>query len=171
MTKMTPLHTVSLFALLSLAACSSPQEALSPPSGGATVATVGTYDPRAVCIAYVNGPLFQQWASAQAAAHEAAKQKGDTATCEAIEQTMQSTQARFHEQAFSGGDVEDILAVVADAVAKVCSDAGVARVEKVNQARAAGVATVDVTAKLVALFQPNEKGRGWIADLKDRPLR
>lgn len=168
---MTPFRTVSLFALLSIAACSSPQEVPAAPSGGDAVATVGTYDPRAVCIAYVNGPLFQKWANEQKVAHDAAKAKGDTATCAAIEKTMQSTQARFHEQAFSCGDVDDILAVVADAVAKVCADAGVVRVEKVNQARAAGVATVDVTAKLVEVFQPSEKGRGWIADLKDRPLK
>lgn len=88
----------------------------------------------------------------------------------ALEAQAVEQQERFHAQAFAGEDVDDILALVADSLPGICRQAGVARLEKVNRARPAGVATVDVTDRLVALFAPSERGLGWIADLKDRPL-
>jgi hypothetical protein len=131
---------------------------------------VGTYDGRAVAVAYANGPLFAARMRELREAHNAAEDRQDEAEMAALEARAVAQQQRFHAQAFDGADVDDILEVVAPQLAGLCASAGVVRLEKVNLARPDGVVTVDVTDRLVDLFEPSDKGRRWIRDLRARPL-
>lgn len=140
------------------------------PSAASPGERVGTYDGRAVAVAYANGPLFAARMRALREAHNAAEDRQDAAEMAALEARAVAQQQRFHAQAFDGADVDDILEVVAPHLAGLCAAAGVARLEKVNLARAGGVVTVDVTDRLVDLFEPSDKGRKWIRDLRAQPL-
>jgi hypothetical protein len=160
--------TVSWILAASLAACSSAELAQSAAVAGDRV---GTYDGRAVVIAYANGPRFAEQMRKLRDAHNVAEDAGDKARMAALEAQAEEQQRRFHRQAFDGDDIEDVLAVVSEHLAAIRDAAGVARLEKVNLQRPDGVVTVDVTERLVALFEPNEKGRRWAADIQTRPFR
>ena len=152
---------------LSLASCAAPP---LPPAAAVGGARVGTYDGRAVAVAYANGPLFAARMRALRAAHNAAEDRHDTAAMAALAARAAAQQRRFHAQAFDGAEVTDILEVVAPRLEAVCEQAGVERLEQVNLARSDGVVAVDVTDRLVDLFEPSEKGRKWIEDLRARPF-
>ena len=122
-------------------------------------------------IAYANSARFDAWMKAIRAEFEEAKAKGDVARAEAIEARVVAQQRRFHGQAFEGDDVDDVLEVVAGQLDAVCQAAGVDRLERVNLQRPPGVVTVDVTDRLIELFDPDEKGRRWAADVRGKPFR
>jgi len=157
----------SLLSCLLLAACGAPPLARSPAEPGERV---GTYDGRAVAVAYANGPRFAAWMREVQAAHEAAEARGDQGEMRALEQRAAAQQQRFHEQAFEGADIGDILDLVEGELAAVRAAADVGRLEKVNLARVDGVVTVDVTDQLVDLFEPSAQGRKWIRDLRGLPF-
>ncbi|MCA8956545.1 MAG: hypothetical protein KDC87_10760 [Planctomycetes bacterium] len=140
------------------------------PDPGATARRVGTYDGRAVAIAYAGSTQFGAWMKQQKARHDSAKQAGDTSTVREIEQAMQAQQERFHDQAFRGTEIDDILGKIGTSLQEIRKSAGVARLERINQPRAAGIDTVDVTDRLVALFAPDERARKWIRDIRAKPF-
>ena len=174
MTLKTNLITAMIVAAATLTSCKSADD--PQPNGGTATETVeaaesiGTYDGRAVVIAYVNGPRFSTWMKELRTEHERAKEAGDTAKVAELEAKVQQRQDAFHRQAFEGDDVDDILELVRDELPQILAEAKVARLEKVNRDRPEGVVTVDVTDQLVALFDPNEKGRKWIADVRTKPF-
>lgn len=153
--------------VLALSGCGAPPPA---PDASRPGPRVGTYDGRAVAVAYANGPRFAAWLRALRAAHDAAADRQDEAEMGAIEGRAVAQQQRLHAQTFEGADVDDILELVAPELAGLCAAAGVVRLERVNLARAAGVVAVDVTDRLVDLFEPSEKGRAWIRDLRAAPF-
>ena len=166
---MNPLtaRSLSLPLALALVACSAPppDSAVDPEAG-----RVGVYDPRAVCVAYANGPLFRDWMAELTRRHAAAQAAGDTATARELEASAKAQQARFHEQAFSGADVDNLLAHVADRMPAMLAAAGVERLERIDAPRGQATSTVDVTTQLVDLFDPDARGRQWIAELRQVPL-
>lgn len=160
----------SLFSLLAALACAA-SACRAPDAPGDEAGLVGTYDGRAVVIAYVNGPRFRSWMAELRQQHDAAEAAGDTNRTAELEQQAQQRQERLHVQAFEGGDIDDVLEVIAGELDAVRHQAGVSRLERVNRARDADVVTVDVTDLLVELFEPSEQGRKWIADMRERPFR
>ncbi|HEB51730.1 MAG TPA: hypothetical protein ENI87_00600 [bacterium] len=155
--------------LLALAGCTSPEG--PEPDDPATIAVrVGVYDGRAVCIAYVNGPKFEQWRALRRKEYEAAKAVGDEARAAEISAVMAAKQEQFHAQTFGGEGVDDILLIVADALPALMAAARVERLERINCERGGDVVTVDVTDRLVDLFAPSERAREWIADIRPQPF-
>ena len=131
---------------------------------------IGVYDGRAVAIAYAGSDRFDQWIKALRAEHDAAKERGDTKRADELEAKAVAQQERFHGQAFRGEKVDDVLATVADLLPPILAEAGVTRIERINEERASEVPTVDVTDRLVALFDPGEKQRKWIAEIRTKPF-
>ena len=123
-----------------------------------------------MAVAYANGPRFAAWMREVQVAHAAAKERRDQDGMRALEQRAAAQQRRFHEQAFEGADIDDILDLVEGELPAVRASAGVGRLEKVNLARVDGVVTVDVTDQLVDLFEPSAQGRKWIRDLRGLPF-
>ena len=156
-----------LLCCLLLAACGAPPLARSPAQPGERV---GTYDGRAVAVAYANGPRFALWMRELQAAHRAAKERGDQEEMRVLERRAAAQQRRFREQTFEGADIDDILGLIQEELPAVRAAVDVGRLEKVNLARVDGVVTVDVTDRLVDLFEPSEQGRKWIRDVRGLPL-
>ena len=152
-----------------VAACGAAPDASDAPTD-APGQRIGTYDGRAVVIAYANSDLFEQWIGEITRQHDAAKAAGDEARAAEFEAQAVAQQERFHGQAFDGDSIDDVLEQVAADIPAICRQAGVIRLEAVNVERPAGVATLDVTDQLVELFHPDAKARGWIADIRSKPF-
>lgn len=138
---------VTAASLVALTLASRPE---APPK-----ARLGTYDSRAVAIAYA--PSRHNPVAEKLREHEAAKAKGDTQRVQELEAWGAAHQRQLHRQGFARVPVDDLLAHVADRLPDVAKAAGVdAIVFGCNQHRA-DVELVDVTLAIVALYEPSEK--------------
>ncbi|MCA8963814.1 MAG: hypothetical protein H6838_18850 [Planctomycetes bacterium] len=162
------MRNTCLGLLATIAAACGATADKTPPSP--TAERIGTYDGRAVAIAYANSDLFRQWLDGVRKEHDAAAAAGDTKRAAEFEAKAVTQQERFHGQAFGGDDIDDILERVAAQLPAIRAQAGVARLEAINQPRPADAATVDVTDAIVALFHPDDRAKGWIADIRGKPF-
>ena len=158
---MIPLAALGLIALL-VAGCST-----SP------TLRVGTYDSRAIAIAFSNSQEGMDFvASLQAEMAKASEAKNDSLV-RSIEKTAMTYQILSHLRAFSLGSVSDILGKHKAEVDVVAKEAGVSvMVSKFElMCTRAGVDTVDVTLPLVQIFKPQEQALKWISDIrKQEPM-
>ena len=87
-----------------------------------------------------------------------------------MEAKAQEQQDKMHGQTFDGEGIEDILALIPADVERIRREVDVARLELFNTRRPDTVAIVDITDLLVALFEPDQKTRGWIRDIRQEPF-
>ena len=129
---------------------------------------VGTFDSRAVPIAYANSEVFKRELSKLMEEHKKAKAAGDTEKVKKLEEQGKAQQVRFHEQGFSTGRVDNLLEHIKDKLPAIAREASVdlivSKWDVVYQGPA--VELVDVTELVVKPFNPNERARGWIKDLE-----
>lgn len=142
--------------------------ALAPlPAAGQAKFRIGTYDSRAIAVAYaasrfnpVRGKMKEM---------EAAKAAGDQVKVKQLEQWGQALQRQLHRQGFSRVPVDDLLAHVKDRIPEVAARAGVQAVMMQCDWAAAGVEVVDVTEALVALYEPSARTLSIVQDMKGKP--
>lgn len=132
---------------------------------------IGVYDGRAVAIAYANSAQFAAWIAALRQKHDEAKARGDAAAAAEFEAQAVTQQERLHGQAFGGDPVDDVLEQVQEQLPALCAKAKVSRLVALTGPHQEGDGSVDVTDALVELFHPDERARGWIADIRSKPLR
>jgi hypothetical protein len=145
-----------LSALLALGACA----ALGGGPAGEGAANdekvrIGTYDSRAIAIAYAHSrfnPVKEKWA-----AYEKAKAAGDREKIKELEAWGQEHQRQLHFQGFSRVPVDDLLAPVKDGVAKLARERQLAAITMSCDFTGGQVELVDVTEDLVKLYDPSEK--------------
>ena len=124
---------------------------------------VGTFDSRAVCVAYVQSEAFNSYLREQKAdidhAIERARAQGDVDLVADLEQLGPAMQKRLHESGFGTAPVDDILARIADELPAIAEEAGVDLIVSKWQLtwQAPGTELVDVTDLLVAAFDPSER--------------
>ncbi len=129
----------------------------------AKMVRVGTYDSRAVAVAFSGSEVFSKWLGELKVEQERAEAAGDTARVAEIRAKGAARQKLMHMQGFSTAPVDDILDQVREGVQTVREKAGVDVLvskwdkESLNRHRDAEV--VDVTMDLVDLFNPNERQR------------
>ena len=133
---------------------------------------VGTYDTRAVALAYGRSEARgKDLADLHRQAEQAKRDKDDKRLAE-LKTQGERQQFLAHAQVFSNAPVGDIVRekVGPDALAKVAADAGVAEiVPSADWHDASAVEVVDVTDALVAHFKPDAKTLGFIRDIKGKP--
>ena len=84
-----------------------------PPAPTPTnVVRVGTYDSRAIAIAFYRSPAFANWLADLKAKHEKAKAEGNQERAAELEAEGQASQQLAHKRGFSTAPVDVILAVV-----------------------------------------------------------
>jgi len=129
---------------------------------------VGTFDSRALPIAYANSELFRRELDKLMEEHKKAKAAGDTEKVKKLEAQGKAGQVRFHEQGFGTRRVDDILERIKDKLPAIAREAGVdlivSKWDVVYQDPA--VEVVDVTELVVKPFNPSQRARGWIKDLQ-----
>ncbi|MGA2262224.1 MAG: hypothetical protein ABSH28_12390 [Acidobacteriota bacterium] len=130
---------------------------------------IGTYDSRAIAIAYYNsGQPAQAQVRGLQAEYAKAKAANDDKSAKELEAAGIAWQELMHEQAFSTGSISNIIAAIKDKLPAIAQEAGVALLaSKWDMTyRDASVEYVDVTMSLVKLFNPGEKVMKWIEELK-----
>lgn len=128
-----------------------------------TNTTVGTYDSRAIAIAYVGSEEFNSYLRLQKkdidAAIARAKETGDHGMVTRLEALGPAMQDRIHRQGFGTEPVDDILVHIEDALPKVAKLRGVDLVVSkwAIDYQDPDAVFVDVTEDLAAEFGPSDK--------------
>jgi hypothetical protein len=125
---------------------------------------VGTYDNRAVAVAYAaskHNPVAEKLAE-----HQKAKAAGDTQHVKELEQWGESHQRALHRQGFGLVPVDDLLATVESRFPEAAAKAGVDVIVFRCNYSSSEVEVVDVTDQLVALFDPSAKTLATVSDLR-----
>ncbi len=125
---------------------------------------VGVYDNRAIAVAYF-GSEYNIFLKKRAEHHEA-QAAGDTARAKELTVWVERFQRQIHFQGFCRVPVDDLLLLVKDKMAGVAKRAGVDLIGWSPDYAVMEVETVDITAELVALFDPSENKLKQIEDLK-----
>ncbi len=136
---------------------------------------VGTFDSRAVALAYYRkvyqSPEFTARLKKLKEEHAQAKAAGDEEKAKRLESEGRGEQARSHSQVFGSASIDEIMAKIKDQLPAVAKQAGVDLiVSKWNVAyRSPDAQFVDVTESLAKLFQPDENTLKMIRELPKHP--
>jgi hypothetical protein len=124
---------------------------------------VGTFDSRAVAVAYIHSDAFTDYLVAQKAdvaqVIERAKMAGDKELVAGLDALGPAMQKRLHEQGFGTAPVDDIIARIEDKLPGIAKEAGVdVIVSKWTLTyRSPAAKFVDVTGLIAAEFDPDER--------------
>ena len=152
---------VVLVGLTSTAA--QPEKAAGETAQPAAKMRVGTYDNRAVAIAWFHsefndlGKLHEQM--------RAAKVAGDQAKIDELSELGRKLQRKLHFQGFGRAPVTDLLKPVKDRLGEVAAAAGVDAIVFECDFAGEGVEVVDVTDEVVKLFDPTTEALQTIQEL------
>jgi hypothetical protein len=129
---------------------------------------VGTFDSRAIVIAYGRSADFNQRIRKLKADRDKAKADGDQKKALELEEQGRSGQQMFHMQGFSTASVNDILEHIKDKLPEIAKQAGVAMiVSKWDIAyQSPDAELVDITDLMVKPFSPDEKTLKTISELQ-----
>src|SRR5262249_48041648 len=132
---------------------------------------IGTYDSRAVAVAYARSGEFTARSKDLQRQRTDAEKAGEDARVAELETIGQSMQTRLHLQGFSTAPVDDILQIVADKLPGVAQQNHLAIITRAAEYHVEGVTLVDVTNDLVALFNPDTQTLKIVNDLRaQKPL-
>lgn len=143
-------------------ASTAPREAAA--SGGAI--RIGTYDSRAVAIAYA-GSKFNP-VGEKMKEFEAARKAGDAAKVKELEAWGQQHQRQLHRQGFARVPVTDLLEAVKDQLPALAKRLDLDAIAFEVNHRGEGVEAVDITLEVVALFNPSEQALKWAKEAMKR---
>ena len=115
---------------------------------------IGTYDSRAIAIAYGRSELAQRSITELREKYEKAKADGDQKLAAKLERQGEARQIRLHLQAFSNAPVDDALDAVREQIPAFATRMHVAAIVSAADYHDASVELVDVTDELVKLFNP-----------------
>jgi Skp family chaperone for outer membrane proteins len=158
----------SVFVGVSILAVCAMFLALQPTS---TKVRVGTFDSRAIAIAYARSALFAPVMQDFKDKYEKAKAEKNEKVIKELEAEGTTQQQLLHLQGFSIGSVADILEKVKDNLPTAAQEAGVdIIVSKWEVAyKNPSIEIVDVTSHLVKLFNPDEQTLKIIEGLSKQP--
>ncbi|MGD0516386.1 MAG: hypothetical protein ABSA26_02530 [Thermoguttaceae bacterium] len=132
---------------------------------------VGTFDSRAIAIAYVDTDDFKQALKKMKEEYKKAKADGDEKKAKELGAKGEAQQQLLHTQGFSTASVGEYLERVKDKIPAIAKEVGVdvivSKWDMVYQSPDAEF--VDVTDQLVKLFKPDEKMLKIGEDLKNIP--
>lgn len=156
-----------LAAVIGVVACGGRAWA-EPPKEGPKPLRVGTYDSRAVAVAFAPSEVHETYLKALMKEHAEAKAAGDEEKVKRLEAEGQAGQDLMHQQGFGTAPVDNILKHMEDQLPAIAREAGVDVIVSKWQItwQAPGVETVDVTDLMVKPFKPTERTLKTIAELR-----
>ncbi len=169
------MRTPTLFAGTALAAClalglvSASQEETA--DSAAPKIVLGTFDSRAVAVAYTHSERFATKMKELHAAHRQAKETGDSEAVAALEEQGQSLQAKLHRQGFGAAPIPEILALVEEQLPAIAEKTGVdVIVSRWDLTyRKEGAASIDVTEFMIEPFGPDERVLKIVEEMRSIP--
>lgn len=169
-------HASLLVAALLAGCAQSPSSSASahgatPPDAPTLV--LGTFDSRALAIAYYRSAAHAAETREVVAAYARAQAAGDTATMQRLDAEMRARQALAHRQGFGGAPIPELLAMIADEIPAIARRAGVDAV--VSQADLLWLdpdaEPVDLSIALAEAFAPDAETRRMLPEvLKQKPV-
>lgn len=130
---------------------------------------IGVYDSRAIAVAYAasrHNPV-----TAKTAERDAARQAGDTKKVAELERWGSDFQQQLHFQGFCRVPVHNLLEPVQPQLQQLLSTENLVAIVDQTDAISPGSTTIDVTAKLVELYQPSDRTRKMAADITQAPVQ
>ncbi len=131
---------------------------------------VGTFDSRAVAIAYYRSEEFKRAMRELHEQHEDAKSSGDAERAAALESQGREQQELTHKQSFGVWPIGEILKKTEKEIPAIADRAGVdlivSKWDLVYRRR--GVETTDVTESLVARFAPDSETMKIVRDIQTK---
>lgn len=134
---------------------------------------VGTYDSRAIAIAFGNSTEGMEFVKDLRYKMSKAKAAKNDSLVRSIENTGKMYQVLGHLRAFSVASVSEILSRHTADLSSAAKEAGVSLIVSKFELNYCGaeIDTVDVTLALVRLFKPREQALRWISELpKHEPI-
>jgi hypothetical protein len=133
---------------------------------------VGVFDSRALVVAYLRTPEFNQHIKQLMEERNKAKAAGDQEKVKRLEAEGKAEQELRHLQGFGGTPVNDILRHIKDKLPEIAKEAHVdLMVSKWDVAyQAPGARVVDITELMVKPFNPDARVKRIIEDLRKQPL-
>ncbi len=131
---------------------------------------VGVFDSRAVAVAYAHSKYNTQVAKLMEE-DKKAKAANDTEKIAELKVKGKKLQDKFHLQGFGKVPVDDLLECMKDRLPDVAKQAGVDVIADDVTWASRRVEKIDVTDRLVSLYEPNEKTLKTVAEIKKvKPL-
>jgi hypothetical protein len=115
--------------------------------------------------------IKEGWLKDLHAEHAKAKEAGDQKRVKELEAKAQAQQKRIHHQVFGTAPVKDALKGIEEDIPKVADAAGVQVIVSVHDVvyQDPAVAFVDVTDRIVQLFDPDEETLKKIEAVRKQP--
>ena len=131
---------------------------------------IGTYDSRAIAIAFAHSDLLREQQRGLMAELEQARTANDGKRVAELQSRGRSLQHLLHQQGFSTGSVVNIMDRIKDAIPAVAKDAGVLIIVSKWEVlyRHPSIEYVDVTMPLAMKFNPSQRGLKIIEELPKR---
>ena len=131
---------------------------------------IGTFDSRAVALAYYNSPdgmarMLPEWKQEMLEAEEA----GDSARMEELELVAKSFQHLKHQQVFSTGSICNVLREIEADLPAIADETGVSVIVSRWELpySAPDLPLIDVTERIVELFDVDEESASHVAQMAD----
>ncbi len=137
-------------------------------SGQESQVRIGTFDSRAVAVAYVRSNKFQERMKGLMTELEKAKSEGKAEKVKQLEAAGPALQHVIHKQGFSTYPIDNILGLIKEKLPQIAEEADVdvmvSKWDLVYQNK--DLKTIDVTKQLVGCFDPNEQTLKVIEELR-----
>jgi len=132
---------------------------------------VGTFDSRAVAIAYYQSEEQRQYRRALSEEYEDAEASGDGWRIMQLDAFLPALQHRMHQQGFSTGSVREIVAKLGAELPRVAEEEGVSLIVSEWELPywSETVELVDLTPQIVALIDPSDRALMVVDQLKANP--
>lgn len=134
---------------------------------------VGTYDSRAIAVAFVGSEAFSKWMANLKTESNKAKAEGNQKRIADLEAQAAEQQKLLHKQAFSTVPVGNILEHIKDKMPEIAKAAGVGPIvskwDKDILTKYEGAKLVDVTMALVNALHPNERQLKTAKEIQNIP--
>jgi uncharacterized membrane protein len=132
------------------------------------VLRVGTFDSRAVAVAYVRSAAGGAKIKRLMEQYEQAKAAGNEAEMKRLQAEGKAAQDRLHQQGFSTASVANIMETIQDQLPAIAKQAGVELILSKWDAvyLAPGSETIDVTDLILKPFNPDKKTLDIVEQLR-----
>ena len=129
---------------------------------------IGTFDSRCVAVAYGRSPEFMKEIDSMKTAQKKAKEEGNNELVTELEQLGSTKQVVMHQQVFSNGSINNILAKIKDKFPALVKDNNVKMILSKWEIPFADQSfeMVDITDQLVAMFSPDDATKKIIDSIK-----
>jgi hypothetical protein len=164
---------ILIFGIMSLAATTqwfSTSRGDDQQVGTARAERIGTYDPRAIAIAWAHSDQFRALLSEKRSAMKAAQASHDEQAQQDLRNWGRLSRIRLHLQAFSGAPVDDILDHVRNQLPLVAADEGVQIIVSNPDFAGPDIEQVDVRDRLVELFHPTPGSLRAVDGIRKAPI-